>query len=213
MLGGLFKRKTEGEQYTLSVWDWLQQSNEEFTPDIAKLERYKYQLIFVYDEMMFGHPQEEVLKPEATILSKAITKNGYTLWKRKLGKQSYPVALDQKFHNLLKAPIKGELYRMRSKHFITLDSYKDNGVRYYRKRIDVVVPWKEVVRHKKTNVVITRAERKTEIKAWMYIGIPDFWEEILDAGFMSSPVRCFQPNDPNLKPYYMFTKLEYEQSS
>lgn len=213
MLGGLFKRKTEEEQYKLSVWDWLEQSNEEFTPDIAKLERYKYQLIFVYDEMMFSHPQAEILKPEATLLSKAITKNGYTLWKRKLGQESYPVALDQKFHNLLKAPIKGELYRMRPKHFILLDSYKDNGVRYYRKRIDVVVPWKEVVRHKKTNVVITRAERKTEIKAWMYIGIPDFWEEILDAGFMSSPVRCFQPNDPNLKPYYMFTKLEYEQSS
>lgn len=213
MLGGFFKRKTEEEQPKLSVWDWLHESrlDASFTPDIAKLERYKYQLIFVYDETMFGHPQAQLLKDKASLLSKAITKNQYTMWKRKLGKETYPVAMDKKFHNLLSAPIKGELYRMRPKHFIELDSYKDNGVRYYRKRIDIVVPWKEVVRHKTTNVVITKAERKTEVKAWMYIGVPDFWEEVLDAGFMSSPVRCFQPNDPRAKPYYMFTKLEYDK--
>lgn len=213
MLGGLFKRKVEEPK--LSVWDWMNESQEDcsFTPDIAKLERYKYQLIFVYDEMMLGHDQHKTLNSEADRLSKAITKNKYTLWKRKLGKQSYPVAMDQKYHNLLLAPIKGELYRMRPRHFILLDSYKDNGVRYYRKRIDVIVPWREVIRHKTTNVVITRAERRTEVKAWMYIGVPDFWDEIIDAGFMSSPVRCFQPNDPKASPYYMFTKLEYEQSS
>jgi hypothetical protein len=98
------------------------------------------------------------------------------------------------------AKIKGELWLVKPSVFIELDKYMMNTVRFQRTRISLEIPLKEIT---------TKGVRRiiTEQEAFMYIGITDVWEPLLDGGYLFKPMPIFN-NTSLSRKYYSYTNLE-----
>lgn len=173
------------------------------TDDVYALEQRQCQLLFVYDEMMSRHREyKERIEPYSTCVATAFTKDKFSLWKRDLKEQSFPIPLEVGYTGAPLAAVKGELYIIASKQLISIDNYKANGLLYARKRIKVNVPYR---RYDQWGTLQPLEYR--ELKAWMYVGL-DKWNELLDSGYTFKPVKLYKPNDPNREKYYYFTISE-----
>lgn len=191
----------------------------EFTPDIAILERRQCNLLFVYDEMMQHHREFSLIEEHAIPLGVVYTKDDFVLYKRKLHEASYAFALDESPFKAPKTTIKGQLLAIPrdedgSTRFIELDIVKENGIKFERRRVTVVMPYYYVgIRDGKP----FRGYWEVPIRCYMYVGVKDHWHPLLEANddgeegfFLFDAVKTFTPNNPNLKEYYYFSKLEYE---
>lgn len=121
------------------------------------------------------------------------------------------------------AHISGQLYRIRSNHVKKLDTMYENGVQFLRKRVQVRVNdfrerlafknrfqienfAKDYLNYHTTRGIITSPISKTYfVDAWMYVGVPDFWEDQLDAGLRFEPVQLVRDKKTNLI-YYKYTE-------
>jgi hypothetical protein len=192
-----------------------------FTPDIARLQQYKVQLLFVYDECMKQHQRHSLIQP-AEFQCTAFTEGQFSLWKKKLGKESFPIPLNTSSSMAPHSIIKGELWAIPPDNLVQLDNHKLNTVQFIRKRVRLIVPYTQQVwaRDRDTsariynlatppNSSILQVPRTALIKAWMYVGIDSFWDDQLDAGYLFSPVRNYTPNNFKLTNYYYFSPEEY----
>lgn len=188
------------------------------TPDMWKLAKYEFQNVFIYDAMQLGYPKHELIN-EGILQLIAFTVDPYVLWRwngtpwkkeshpdsfKKIGEEKFPIPLNTSFQGIPAAKIKGELYSIPSSLLAKLDKEKQNGVQFIRRREKLVIPY----RLKGDEGTL----RVDFIKAWMYVGVPSFWEPHLDAGYLFSPVNRYAPKHNgvmNLGPYYYFTKPEY----
>jgi len=185
--------------------DWFEEIEREtdFTPDIWRLERYQFQLMFIYGEMMRQHQMHSMVEEFSVPLAKGFTQGKYSLWKKNLGNVSFPIALDVPFSGAPLEAIKGELYAIQTSQYINLDKFKLNGYHFLRQRVPIVIPYREIGGY----------EQSTKIQAWMYVGISDYWVEQLDAGYLFSPVRVFKPSKAWTDKYYYFSIMEYESNN
>ena len=190
------------------------------TPDAAFLERYKYQRIFIYDDMMQGHHAHNWIKDCAVPFCTAFTAGSFIMKKKKLGKYTFPIALEAKgeTNDLVYDPreqdvisqIKGELYKIETQELFTLDKRKKNTVECERKRVGLLIPATKVV-WSPFDESWESIERCHVIDAWMYVGINSYWSKQIDAGLFFSPVQRFNPrSDTWLSEYYYFTKAEID---
>ena len=102
------------------------------------------------------------------------------------------------------AKIKGELWKVPSNHFYSLDKFMGNGRVFRRSRVLLEVPLKMLYR----NGAHTHIERIIpNQEAYMYVGIKEFWEPQLDGGYYFQPMTIFNNSSLNRK-YYCYTKLE-----
>jgi hypothetical protein len=192
-------------------------SYAEFTPDIAILERRQSNLLFVFDEMQEGHHEFGMIQEHAIPIGVAYTKDDFVLYKRKLNAASYAVALDEAPFRARKTTIRGKLFAIPkdqedgSTRFVELDTVKENGVRFERRRITVIMPYQYIGRTRDGRPF--RGQWEVSIRCYTYIGVQSYWSKLLEADdgfFLFDTVKTYTPNNPNLKEYYYFSKLEYE---
>jgi len=186
------------------------------TPDYGFLAEHQYQLLFVYDDMM--HNRRKMNKSTDWFrLSGAFTRNQHLLYKKKLGTETFPIPLPAPHEK--GAHIKGELWAVRPDEFLWLDKQKENGLLFERKRVHVNVPYRKVVWTKDTifkddgtweTGTVLKEEQNKIIVCWMYVGIPQYWNDQLDAGFLFGEVSKYSPNKPDRPDYYYFSERDYE---
>ena len=214
---GLFRRKqlqVNGNAIPSETVQWLQNNTQiHRTPDIAALERRSHHLLFVYDETLRDHPRKDILQ-DCEELCTAFTTEDFALWKFKLGIESYPIALENEFKTVRSAKIKGKLYKVYSSKFLELDLHKVNGVEFTRLRTTLRVPyhyrgWTEW--YKEHGKAVPPPKQEQTLRAWMYVGISDYWHPLLDAGANFGLVRCFRPNKYFKHDYYCYTPMEYDE--
>jgi hypothetical protein len=211
----LNKKNTLATSEVMRVIDECTRENA-YTPDMWRLERHGWNLLFVYNEMLPGHKMHHLLERKGEVedsMFYGYTHDRYVMWKHKLGVQSTPLIL--KVEDIFKgsplAPVKGFLYGVRPEVFYQLDLYMQNGVLFDRQRIIIDVPYREINNFDRRNVSELKIER---VEAYAYIPYAAYWEDALDAGMYFAPVRPMIGKHINQngrkvdKPYYYWTKLE-----
>lgn len=199
--------------------EWLAgiQEATRYTPDLWHLERFQKQLLFVYGPEMLRHDKNEVLLKDDDPLCTAFTFENFSMWKHKLGAETYPVVMEKHlscedlhwFKALYDSPwakIKGELYAVTPERFLTLDTYYENGVKFVRKRTHLIIPYRDSR--------YPGFPQYTDVKAWMYVGVPEYWDDRIDMGLRSAvprfaKVRSFVNEKSYNKEYFYFTFAEY----
>lgn len=180
-----------------------------FTWDMAKLEQYARQPVFVYGTMKRRHRAHDLIDDWSDFRGTAFTANeNWIMWKKKLGIGTFPIAMRIDHTMIPQARIKGELYLIDSFRIKDLDEVMLNGVEFRRKPVQVLVPFSRTVYVHGDPV---KVDCVTKIPAWMYVGRYKYWQDFLDAGYHFRPCTRYSPNGFVLQgQYYDFTELEFE---
>ena len=200
--------------------DWLNESVRH-SPDLGKLEQYEFQLLFSPDETQRGYPQYPLIE-DSVFLCHAFTQKTYNYWQQRDG-QLIPLEADKPAAVKYFPPslrIKGEVHAIRPYQFRDLDTWKQNTVQYNRKRVKLLIPHREVIvddyydedgkelpfclQGKKG---IVGPEQIHIIRAWMYVGRDEYWDELLTP-FNFHAVQHHMSRRPWLKEYYSYPKRE-----
>jgi hypothetical protein len=222
---GLFKKKI-----SVPSQDWRNYANAgtHFTPDIVSMEQHNHQLLFTPDELKRGHSKNSLIS-DGKFIAVGFTQSPFSFWEKQLGTDSFPVPIQEKvFTDILRdlppsCRIKGEIHALRPSNFLTVDEHKQNGVQFIRRRVKILIPSREIrtydlgdnypkaLQGKKTIIL---PEKVTIIRAWMYIGVQDYWKDLLDAGFSGfKAVNNYSKDDkPWLTRYYDYPKVPYKGS-
>ena len=199
---------------------WLEEANADtyFTPDTPFLESKLWWYFFVYDNMMIGRREYDLIRDESEFVYTGFTQDHFSMWKRNLDKGSFPVPLvpsdpnnitewdeRNRYINRLghHGVIKGQLFKVNTQQIFKLDIERRNGLIFDRKRIVVEVPLR-YVRYYGEKGIETKEKFVREYEAWMYVGSKDYWDQQIDAGFMFSPVTLLKPVGLINKVYYYF---------
>lgn len=196
-----FKRKAS--PLLRDDWQIRAEAYTENTPDAWQLELQPRVNLFVYDDMMPGHRNHEFITGNACPMGWAITRKLYSLWKFKPMAEAF--ALENSYKNFMSMPgeindihygyLRGEVYSIPSTQIVELDNYRQNGERYQRVRIPVVVPYhkttenKELVARVGAGELISKKQRVVALSAFCYLGKPEYWNPRLDWGYEFAPVR------------------------
>lgn len=214
------------------------------TPDWMQLERHEYAAVFLYCNVMKGGSRHTIIENIYRIKDDdgnsanpyAFTLNRFEAWQTRDGRLSTPVALTSDASPLRLIPemahvpctgkIKGRIFFIRSDQMKTLDAEKQNGVLFQRQKVKIQIPYRlqitnpiEGFESYTTGHTLTE-ERAHIVKVWMYIGIPDYWNNVP----MHSLERCgttyrtkirkkfIYPVPPKMwmpdAPYYYFNAWE-----
>jgi hypothetical protein len=99
------------------------------------------------------------------------------------------------------AKIKGELWAVPRSRFRAIDEWMLNGKLFQRQRVRLEIPLRTIETYG-NNTQITRSIEEQE--AFMYVGIPEFWEPQIDGGFNFQPVKIYSRPDLS-RQYYTYT--------
>lgn len=207
-----FFQKTETDP---AAAKWLKQCV--MTPDIWKLEQSQYQLVFIPDDMMKGrinhHLIEDAARNGEPVHPACFTLERFTMYKKDLGDLSFPIPMKKEYEptNWLRvrprpAKIKGQLYAILSPRIIKLDILKQNGVQFTRERQKISLPFRHVLYDEKKPLPdISRTYLRT-VEAWMYIGIPKYWDDLVGDMFTVRECEKFELDQPQfwIEDYYKF---------
>jgi hypothetical protein len=193
-----FLTSTSEAATATSVADWASQN--QYTPDIWQLEQFEWQHIFVpYPFQMDFSSEKEML--EAVRLGRpthptCYTRHPFHMFVKDLGKNSYPIPIPKEFEpsNFLRWPaiparIRGQMWSIPPKLFISLDKAKQNGVQFRRQRVHITLPWREVKYDDKSPLPYITDDYVVTKSAWMYIGLPDYWHDQIGGIFTSCQVE------------------------
>lgn len=185
----------------------------QYTPDVPSLERKVYQFLFVPDETMSVHFDHDRLGSRARKVYDVQTVDKFALWKKKLGPQTSAIPVRVAHRGAPLRSIRGELFLVRSQQLFHLDSHRLNGVQFKRERLKMVLPYTQThLRFGEFGYFLEEeAMIDNTINAWMYVGVTDYWDPLLDGGYSYSPVRRFTPHNKKLSEYYFFTLDEYDK--
>lgn len=206
---------------------WAHMENR-YTPDIQFLQQYRFQFLFVCDEMMQGRPQFEMqLGVRAARVCSAFTQEDFTMWKWPAGDKTEIIPMTRSFtpdgvksrdstppwanfRPGLPFRILGQLYIIRPVHFLALDTHKQNGVQFYRRRSPLLIPNRLVTTTARDGTVVS-PEQFDLIHAWMYLGKHDFYSELLDSGYHGyEPMTTHQSKRSQIGRFYYFTPMEID---
>ena len=178
----------------------------EYTPDMWRLNRYEWQRLFVPDEMQRGFYRYPLIQEDSFFRARGFTEESYVMYKKKLGEATYAITLPGPVFNDPIAHIGGQVHYVRPHVFKELDRLKLNGLHFERKRVSILVPFREQVTNRTAG-----HERVRRANAWMYVGIPDYWVPQLDGGYLFDRVKKFNCKSKFVSDYYLFSKLEYDK--
>lgn len=203
---------------------WLTESVDR-TPDMSVLEESEFQLLFCPDRTQRGCSQYELIE-DSVYLAYAFTLKRFNYW---LQRDGLPIPMLATSNERLKyfpppLKIKGEIHAVRPYQFAKLDKAKDNLVSFRRQRIKLLIPHcpklKIPDRYENgkpvplmTGQYQLGAERIKPIEAWMYVGEPNYWDGLMDAGYNSanlfSTVTHYKDDRPWLGEYYALKRERY----
>lgn len=219
------------------AWVKYIQESAQYTPDIAKLEQYEFQLLFCPDDVQVGHENYGLISDCSAYLCTGYTERFFNYYQRRHLSCRTPVAMEASSPRVSRffppaLPIKGELHAIQPRVFLKLDKAKLNGVQFLRKRVSLLVPWKPVLNLPEPTVPnldkdgiplplplalmgkkgVLGAERIQIIKAWMYIGNPAYWNDLFDAGYNAfEHVNHYESRRPWLKEYYQYPRDDFKK--
>lgn len=215
----------------------------QYTPDIAFLQSQEKVNIFIYNELMSGRRDHTDLWYDQNVFEfcgAAYTHaQNYVMWKKRwvVGQHTTPVALasevsykipqsylssSKKIKDLKpsetmdhpEARVKGEIYSVRPQVLIDLDRAYLNGVQFKRIRVNAFIPFRLNLWDPKHHNYNLHDENYHSCRCWFYIGVPKYWDDVLDAGWTTFPVAKFSTPTKRKFPtldigdYYFFSKLE-----
>lgn len=198
------------------------------SPDLGYLEQFEFQLYFTPDDTRVGHERHSMIADGAPLCT-AYTQDTFSYWVQETQRgdvlERIPIPMRQQgqpsvryFPPALK--IKGEIHAIRPWQFRGLDDHKRNREQFRRQRVNLLVPYREVVWRKdhtsdgqplppalQGKNGVHGPERVHVIRAWMYVGIPEYWDELFDAGFRGfKTVNHYESRRSWLKEYYDFPR-------
>lgn len=134
------------------------------TPDMQELVEEGNQLVFVYGTLKKGFGNHTVLGTNPIYLGKARTQDmGWIMYDT----GSFPVVMKT---GDVGHYIYGEVYMVPPKQMLQLDGLESNGSMYQRERVKL-----RLLDQTESDPVIGSA--KPIRKAWMYIGVPGYWDD------------------------------------
>lgn len=187
-----------------------------YTKDMMVLQQYKDHLIFIPCDMKRGKGNHHFLE-DAKAYGLGYTRSKYTMYKKNLGDLSFPIPLPEthstpriygKHFTGVSARIRGEMYFVTAETIKELDTYKRNGVEFERILTQIVYPYREV--YDQTNrdsgefELHLTPELTYLMSAWMYVGLPEYWNEYLDAGALFSPCNLYPSRKKWMDVFYEF---------
>lgn len=209
-----FKTKDQVDQ---AAYDWHRQCL--LTPDVWKLEQSMYQLVFVPDDLMQGHRHNNLIAEygysgDTPLHPGCFTLERFTYFKKDLGIESFGIPMEKKFkplgyigsYNPSPSKIRGELYAILSPAIKTLDIHRQNGLQFRRIRTMIHLPYREVRFSKEQPIPNITPEFLRTVEAWMYVGVPEYWEDRISNLFGINEVKKFELDQPKywLEDYYKF---------
>lgn len=185
-------------------------------PDRYRLERSRFNLLLEYGELQDGLPSHDLI-PRFP-LCPAWTMETFSLWKKNDVTIPTPIALKTNFEDprisiiAFKSKIRGELYRCTTADLIELDKYRQTGVQFERRKINIIVP------------ILDENGFPKRANAWVYIGKKSFWEKPLKQdidfslthrGGLTGEFSIVSSYDDTRRPYigryYHFTPNEFKR--
>lgn len=153
--------------------EWIDEVEKylRYTNDLAQLDQYLWQKIFVYGSQMPGHVNRDLIGEGALLGYGAFTHHKYTTYFHDLGISSEAIAMEGEHHHgrpfLSEGPcrIRGMIYAIRPSQFIWLDNLMENGDKFIRRRVPILVPYGSEDGFPCAYLA----------KAWMYIGRSEYW--------------------------------------
>lgn len=194
------------------------------SPDLSILEQYEFQLLFSPDRTQRGCSEYPLIQDSAFVCY-AYTLRRFNYY---LQRDGLPIPLESdpnrpavgnKFPPPLK--VKGELHAIRPYQFRELDNFKDNLVSFRRQRVRLLIPHRPVYKlpqryaNGKPIPLITDQFAIGEerigrpIEAWMYVGVADYWKDVLDGGYLFEPVSYYEDKRRWLQQYYSLKRETY----
>lgn len=210
---GLFKAKysVPHQSDLAKIEEWAQ-----YTPDLPFLEKKKAHLVFLYDNLMRLHEGTH-FKDQSEYKCVAFTHNRFSVLKKCLGKESFPVAINKPITGIKAAAIRGEIHLVPTENMVSLDTLYENTVQFIRIKAPLIIPYRKIT----TVQGINSVEPKTkEIPAWIYVGVPSYWHGLVDSAWRSRttakiigdglymPMKASAPRPMWLKEYIFFGKSE-----
>lgn len=171
-------------------WHW--------TPDQWKLEQFFETPVFIPDDMKTGGKNHDIVRditPGGIPLNPIVyTHNKFLAFKRDLGKEHStalimpPEYQASGFITKGTSPhpgkIQGELYSVYANKLYLLDKHMQNGVKFVRQRVKITYPWRYVSYGKEHPLPRISAHSYSDrLTAWMYIGIPSYWDPMIGGVF------------------------------
>src|SRR6185295_10427611 len=197
------------------------------SPDLGYLEQFEFQLLFAADDTKLNHSHHCLIEDSAFVAN-AFTANAFEYSYLETGEDRLPIPMmSRMLHQTIRyfpppLKIQGQIFAIRPYQFRELDNYKQNTVQFRRKRVNLIVPYREVNRTQYYNdeydmyqdlplvlqgKAVESRERVHIVRAWMYVGMEEYWNNLLDAGFRGfKTVNIFESRRPWLKEYYAFPK-------
>lgn len=216
------------DAFSLSVpsMKWVNDTHKalKYTPDVWFLEQFQYHHVFIYGPEQLDHLHHRRIVEDGFFTGNiGYTCEPYALWKKRLGKESFAIPLDEEvgkidghewgneFAAASKQPIRGEIHTLTMDQIISLDEHYRNTVQFSRRRVLVSVPYRLLYETGATKLV---TEKFTSIiPVNMYVGMQGYWENTFANSDNSTftPVRLYEPpKDSELKKHYHFGTIEYE---
>lgn len=214
--------------FSMSVPDpkWVNDMHKalQYTPDVWLLEQFERWNVFICGQEQQHHPHYRRISAESNYQSPAYTTGKFSMWKKRLGNETFPIPLDDvygdarhhEWGDLWGAPskqiIRGEIHTMTMDQIISLDEHYRNTVQFSRRRVLLHVPYKLLYEADGKKHVSEMANEV--VSAWMYVGLPGYWEHTISNSEARafSPIRLFDPITPNIAKHYYFGLIEYEDN-
>lgn len=198
-----------------------------FTPDQVDLENMQKHLVFCCDNTMLHMPKHEIIgKPP---LMEAFTTKEHSVWKVGEKEKSFPVPLPpERTNNYVPwadqrgappARIRGELFSLDTEKLKELDTFKENGVQFKRRRTKIEITYTAVIKVRDRAVAEFQLNQRLNkaqvhfsglshfVEAWFYSGVPKYWEERQDKeNCFTAPVKIYKSQKIPIDKWYFFTK-------
>lgn len=192
--------------------------NNQYTPDYIELVQKKRHLVFVYDNMMMGHKENEYAL-ETNINNKRNLFVGYTEepfyhWRKDLGRESTSVVLEDAVRSHVLGAyrdevqpykIQGEVYSIRTESLVKIDYLREQGLQFFRKKVTIRVPHSKVVYSKEQPLPAIVDPKYQTLQCWMYFGNSFYWQDQLGGVLPSNPLPYYKHVRDDIG---VFTKFE-----
>lgn len=155
---------------SLNLLDQLSERNTTKTPDFLELKSDHHIPVFVYGSLKSGHRNHEMLSG-CQFLGRGRTV-ATDLDLRAPSHNAFPIAFRK---SIMKTPkevlgrVSGEIWVVDPKKMLEMDTFENNRTMYNREKVWVVCRDQEIKGS-------TNKQARPTIQAWMYIGVPDYWE-------------------------------------
>lgn len=204
-----------GKTHAMTAPDiqWFAERENEnlFTPDSNMLQQRPWQNLFLYgeDRPDIGNNMAEMEPFIADTPVVAFTRSHFSMYRKELGAESFPIAIEDKFAFDDHTCIKGYVVSILSSKLYELDNFRQNGKMFVRKRVKLLVPYTRIRWLKDTTEVRrggTQPPERTvkKISAHMYVGRSEYWLDHLDAGYNFSPIPRTVSKSPWMEDYIFY---------